>query len=92
MDAAGLPKEAHMRDPLGTGGLTAPDTAARANLVDLITFVRRFSSQTDTELLMAYPGLLDLAPHVNPVAAIKTLRRFATETRGALDLPGVVGD
>ena len=85
MEIAGLPREAHMIDPLTTGSTTGPESAARANLVDLLTFTHRFRSLDDDELLRAYPVLLELPPEVSIRAAVAMLRRFAEEATAVLE-------
>lgn len=89
METAGLPPEAHMVEPLGTGGMSGPESAARANLVDMIAFTRTLRTLDDSELIRRWPMFLDLAPHADPVAAIAMLRRFALEASAAIDLPDV---
>jgi len=84
MEAAGLPREAHLVDPLATGGATGPESATRANLVDLLTFTHRFRSLDDISLLRAYPMLLELPPEVSTRAAVAMLKRFAEEAATAL--------
>lgn len=79
MQAAGLPSEAHVVDPLGLERMAGRDTDAHANLVDLLSLARRFSRLTDAELLGEYPVLLDLPPAANVGEAIGMLRRFADE-------------
>jgi len=83
MQAAGLPAEAHVVDPLGPEQMAGRHTDARANLVDLISLARRVSRLADAELLREYPVLLDLPPAVNVGEAIGMLRRFADEVHQA---------
>ncbi len=88
MHAAGLPPEAHNLDPLDPGSAPAADTDAHANLVDLVSFARRVSSLSDTQLLEATPVLLESPPAANIREAIGLLRRFAAEVgRAAAGLP-----
>jgi 7-cyano-7-deazaguanine synthase in queuosine biosynthesis len=84
MQTAGLPREAHLVDPLSTGGETGPESAARANLVDLITLTHRLRALSDQELLHAYPVLLELPPDAAIRPAVAMLRRFAEEAEQAL--------
>jgi len=84
MHSAGLPPEVHMVDPLSTGGETGPESAARANLIDLLVLVGRLQTMTDAQLLRAYPMLLDLVPEASVPSAIGMLRRFAEEAREAV--------
>jgi hypothetical protein len=84
MHTAGLPPEAHAADPVQTGAEAGPDSAARANLVDLLTLAGRFQRLTDAELLRAYPLLLELTPEVSLPGVLQMLRRFAAEAHAAL--------
>ena len=84
MHTAGLPPEAHAADPFQTGAEAGPDSAARANLVDLLTLAGRFQRLTDAELLRAYPLLLELTPEVSLPGVLQMLRRFAAEAHAAL--------
>jgi hypothetical protein len=92
MRAAGLPPEAHDVDPLGTGGRTGPESAARANLVDLMVFVRRLRTLSDAQLLEAYPVLLDLPPEADVASAVAMLRRFAAEALDSLTHVDLAGE
>ncbi len=83
MQAAGLPPEAHVADPLGPEQMTGRDTDARANLVDLISLARRVSRLTDAALLREYPVLLDLPPTADLGEVAGMLRRFADEVHQA---------
>ncbi|MGQ9733181.1 MAG: hypothetical protein ACUVX8_18140 [Candidatus Zipacnadales bacterium] len=84
MHAAGLPAEAYFVDPLHLGRNTRPNSAARANLVDLLVFVHRLRTMNEIELLHAYPVLLDLPPGISLHGLIAMLRRFANEASAAL--------
>ncbi len=84
MEIAGLPREAYLVDPLATGGATGPESAARANLVDLLTFAQRFRSLDDMALLRVYPVLLEFPPEVPIRPAVAMLRRFADEVAHVL--------
>jgi hypothetical protein len=83
MHVAGLPREAHLVDPLDPGSAMGRDADAHANLVDLLSFARRASSLSDAELLRACPVLLDLPPQVDLAGAVSLLRRFADEVHQA---------
>ncbi|MBM3497147.1 MAG: hypothetical protein FJX74_00610 [Armatimonadetes bacterium] len=87
MHAAGLPPEAHAVDPFSTGAPAGPESAARANLVDLLTLVGRLQRRSDPELLRAYPLLLELAPEAGLAGILQMLRRFAAEAQEALGEP-----
>lgn len=84
MRTAGLPPEAHMLEPFAAGDTLSPETAGRANLVDLLTFVERLRRMSDFELLRAYPVLLELASEADIAAIIQMLRRFGDEAVAAL--------
>lgn len=88
MHAAGLPPEAYATDPFSTGAEVGPESAARANLVDLLTLVGRLQRLSDLELLRAYPMLLELAPEASLPGVVQMLRRFAAEAQEALGEPG----
>jgi hypothetical protein len=87
MRTAGLPSEAHAVDPFSTGAEVGPESAARANLVDLLTLVGRLQRLSDCELYRAYPMLLEMAAAASVPAVIRMLRRFAEEVSEALGEP-----
>jgi Queuosine biosynthesis protein QueC len=84
MELAGLPREAYLIDPLGAGGEAGPESAARASLVDLLTFAHRFRTLDDLELTRTYPVLLDFPPEVALRPAVAMLRQFAQEVEEVL--------
>jgi hypothetical protein len=90
MRTAGLPSEAHAVDPFSTGAEVGPESAARANLVDLLTLVSRLQRLSDRDLLRVYPMLLELAAAASVPAVIRMLRRFAEEVSEALGEPEFV--
>ena len=87
MHAAGLPAEAHQYDPLSLEA-TAPRSAARANLVDLVSFADDVLRSSDLDTVRAHPALLDLLPAGFSMAdMLSVLRRFAAEVLQAAGLP-----
>lgn len=79
MLSAGLPDEAFMMDLLAT-----PEeyrgTDAFGNLVDLLTQAGTLLTQTEFQLLLDYPQLLDMeAADVSVHDVMKTLKRHASE-------------
>jgi hypothetical protein len=87
MRTAGLPPEAHAVDPFSTGAEVGPESAARANLVDLLTLVGRLQRLSDRKLYRAYPMLLEMASTASVPGVIRMLRRFAEEVSEALGEP-----
>lgn len=84
MLAAGLPDEAYMIDVLGDP-LSYVGTDAYGNLVDLLRSAAQLLALSDTEMLSAQPGLLELqAAGVNIRDIIATLRRHAEQLRGVV--------
>jgi len=87
MHAAGLPAEAHQYDPLSLKA-TRPRSAARANLVDLLSFADDVLRLSDQETVRAHPALLDVLPAGLSVRdMLSLLRRFAGEVVHAAGLP-----
>lgn len=84
MRTNGLPGEAHLIDPLGTGGTTGLGGRARLNLRRLISLVEGLRSLDDEQLPQAYPALLDLPPEGSIRLATGMLRHFANEAAQAI--------
>ncbi len=84
MRTNGLPREAHLIDPLGTGGMTGLGGRARLNLRRLILLIERLRSLDDEQLPYAYPVLLDLPPDGSIRLAAGMLRQFADEAAQAI--------
>jgi 7-cyano-7-deazaguanine synthase in queuosine biosynthesis len=74
-----LPHEAHLVDPLGTGGTTGLGGRVRGNLCRLMSLIERLRSLSDEQLPYAYPALLDLPPEGSIRLASGMLRHFAHE-------------
>lgn len=84
MRTNGLPREAHLIDPLGTGGMAGLAGRARLNLRRLMALIERLRSLNDEQLPDAYPVLLDLPPDGSIRLASSMLRHFAREAAHAI--------